>query len=262
MTFNFVDIHCHILPGIDDGPANWDEALDMARLAVDDGTTTIVSTPHQLGSFAHNVGGDIRPLVDELRRRLDAASIPLRVLPGGELRIEAEMIAAIARGDALTLGAHQRHVLIELPHELYLPIDSLLADFARRKIVAILAHPERNCGILREPSVIAELIDAGCLMQITASSLSGSFGAACQQLAERMLADDLVHFIASDGHGARSRRPLMRRAFERAGELTSEETAIELCHRNPERVANNRPVPLKRRQPIKRRGWFHRRAAG
>jgi protein-tyrosine phosphatase len=262
MTINFVDIHCHILPGIDDGPPDWDEALAMARLAVDDGTSTIIATPHQLGGFSHNRGPDICPLVAELNQRLESAGITLRVIPGGELRIEPSMIAAVARGEALTLGDHQRHVLIELPHDLYLPLDSLLAEFARRNITAVLAHPERNGGMLRQPSLVAQLIDAGCLMQLTASSLTGAFGTVCQQLAESMLADDQVHFIASDGHGPRSRRPLMRRAFERVRELTSERAAVELCCRNPARVANNEPVPLKRRQPTQRRGWFRRRAAG
>ncbi|MCI0492865.1 MAG: protein-tyrosine-phosphatase [Planctomycetes bacterium] len=242
MMVSFVDVHCHILPGIDDGPADWDEAIAMARIAFQDGTQTIIATPHQLGSFSQNKGCNIRPLVEEFQQRLATADIPLRVLPGGELRIEPSIITAIVREEALTLGGYHHHVLIELPHDLYLPIDALLADLARRQLVGVLAHPERNGGILRQPCLAVELADVGCLMQITASSLFGSFGPDCQQLAEWMLSERLVHLVASDGHGSRSRRPLLRCAFERIAELTSLEYAFELCCHNPARIAADQPI--------------------
>jgi protein-tyrosine phosphatase len=243
MSVSFVDIHCHLLPGIDDGAKSWDDALAMARLAVDDGTTTIIATPHQLGNFGHNRGGEICHLVDELQRRLDDACVPLRVLPGADVRIEPEMVERIPSGEVLTLGDHRCHVLLELPHELYFPVEPVLAELRRRKLVGILSHPERNEGILRQPDVLAPLVDAGCLMQITAGSLCGSFGSICQEFAEWMLQERLVHFVATDAHGTRSRRPLMRRAFERTCELTDEEIAIDLCSRNPGRVADGAAVP-------------------
>ena len=134
------------------------------------------------------------------------------------------------RGDVLTLGDHRRHVLLELPHELYLPLEPVLERaFAARRWSGILSHPERNQGILRQPDVLAPLVDAGCLLQITAGSLCGTFGPECQQFSEWLLAEGMVHFVATDAHGPRSRRPLMRRAFERVVELTDEATAIDLC---------------------------------
>jgi len=257
MSLTFVDIHCHLLPGIDDGAKSWDDALAMARLAVDDGTTTIIATPHQLGSFGHNDGDDIRRLVAELQRRLIDAQIPLKVLAGADVRIESYMVERITAGDVLTLGDHRRHVLLELPHELYFPIDPVLEELARRKLAGILSHPERNAGILRQSGVLAPLVEAGCLMQITAGSLCGGFGAICQEFAEWMLSQRLVHFVATDAHSPRSRRPLMRRAFERICELTDIETATDLCSRNPSRVVNGHNVPSGERTsvPTKRRWW-------
>jgi protein-tyrosine phosphatase len=257
MPVSFVDIHCHLLPGIDDGAKSWDDALAMARLAVDDGTTTIIATPHQLGNFSHNRGDEIRNLVGEMQRRLDDAHVPLSVLPGADVRIEPELIERIQSGDVLTLGDHRRHVLLELPHELYFPIDPVLEELARRKVVGILSHPERNEGILRQPGVLAPLVEAGCLMQVTAGSLGGSFGPSCREFAEWMLNEGLVHFVATDGHGPHSRRPLMRRAFERVRELTNEETAMDVCGRNPDRVAAGTIVPCSRRAVArcKRRWW-------
>jgi protein-tyrosine phosphatase len=256
MTYSFVDIHCHLLPGIDDGAQSLDDALAMARLAVEDGTTTIVATPHQLGNFGHNRGDDIRRRVAELQQQLDAARIAIKLLPGADVRIEPGMVETVLRGDVLTLGDHRRHVLLELPHELYLPLGPVLDELSRRKMAGVLSHPERNQGILRQPSVMPALVDSGCLMQITAGSVCGTFGPNCQQFCEWMLAEGLVHFVATDAHGPRYRRPLMRRAFERVVELTDEATALELCSVNPAHGAAGRPVQAGRRDKPRRRSWF------
>jgi protein-tyrosine phosphatase len=257
MTHLFVDIHCHLLPGIDDGAKSLDDSLAMARLAVEDGTGTIIATPHQFGNFGHNRGDDIRRRVAELQKQLDAADVKLTVLPGADVRIEPGMVEAIVRGEVLTLGDHRRHVLLELPHELYLPLGPVLDELSRRKMVGVLSHPERNQGILRQPSVVPALVDAGCLMQITAGSVSGTFGSQSQQFCEWMLAEGLVHFVATDAHGPRARRPLMRRSFEQIVELTDETTALDLCSVNPAHVAAGRPVRAGRREkPRRRRSWF------
>jgi protein-tyrosine phosphatase len=260
MAISFVDIHCHLLPGIDDGAKDWEESLAMAQLAVDDGTTTVIATPHQLGNFCRNVGDEIRRRVAELQERLATAGIPLNVVAGADVRIEHGMIERIASGEVLTLGDHRRHVLLELPHELYLPLEPLIAQLSRHKIVGILSHPERNEGILRHPDVLVPLVDAGCLLQITAGSLCGSFGPACQQLAELLLDDGRVHFVASDGHGVGSRRPLMRRAYDRVAERIDEQTAADLCCHYPALVAAGQSVPPGRRQvPHRQRGWWRKK---
>jgi protein-tyrosine phosphatase len=258
MNASFVDIHCHLLPGIDDGAKDWDESLAMARMAVEDGTTTIIVTPHQLGNYGHNAGDDIRRRANELQKSLQQAELPLVVLPGADVRIEPGMVEMIKQGEVLTLGDRKRHVLLELPHELYLPLGPILDELWQHKIAGILSHPERNEGILRNPEVIPPLVEAGCLMQITAGSLCGTFGPASRELSERFLLDGLVHFVASDGHGARSRRPLMRRAFERVAELTDEATALEICSHNPAAVAAGDRVSGGRRPIAKpKRRWFH-----
>jgi protein-tyrosine phosphatase len=262
MTILFVDIHCHVLPGMDDGAKDWDESLAMARLAVEDGASTVIATPHQLGNFGHIAGDDIRLRTAELQERLSAANVKLTVLPGADVRIQDDMLDRLVRGDVLTLGDHQRHVLLELPHELYLPLEPVLDRLARHNVVGILSHPERNDGILRQPQVLAPLVEAGCLLQVTAGSLCGTFGAACQQLAERLLADGLVHFVATDGHGARVRRPLIRRAFERVADLTELQTAEDLCCHNPGLVAAGQTVqPGRRSVPRRRRNWWQRKPA-
>ena len=259
-TEPFVDIHCHLLPGIDDGAEDWDTSMAMARIAVADGFRSMVVTPHQLGSYGQNLGEEIRALTNEFQQRLDAGAIPLRVQPGADVRIEDGMLDLLDRGEVLTLGDHHRHVLLELPHELYLPLEGLLDALASKGMVGILSHPERNRGILRDPQVVGPLVKAGCLMQVTAASISGAFGATIQKCSESMLQQGFVHLVATDAHGVKSRRPTMRRAFDRICQLIDEPTATDLCCRNPAAIAEGRAVQPGLRK-VGRRGlakWLRR----
>jgi len=252
---SFVDIHCHLLPGIDDGSDDWETTLGMAQMAVADGTEVIIVTPHQLGNFAHNRGDDIRARTDQLQQVLDQQGIALRVMPGGDVRIEDGMIEGLASGEVMSLGDLRRHVLLELPHELYFPLKGVLASLLRQGLTGILSHPERNRGLLREPDLLPALVDDGCLMQVTAGSLMGTFGPKSQDLAEWMLGHGLVHFLATDAHGTKSRRPLLQRAFDRVAQLTDAPTAEDLCCHYPALVAQGEKVPAGRRTVPKRSGW-------
>ncbi len=255
-----IDIHCHLLPALDDGPSGWDESLEMARLAVADGTRTIIATPHQLGSYRRNRGDGIRRTIEELRARLRQAGIPLHVLPGADVRIESDMVALLKTGDVVSLADRRRHVLLELPHELYFPLEPVLQQLNDLGMTGILSHPERNRGIQAQPSIVDRLVDRGCLMQVTAGSLIGAFGSASLRLSESFLQRGLIHFIASDGHGTRSRRPLLRAAYEQVAQWSDVQTAEDLFQIYPQRIVQGEAVPAGRRSvasstPTKRR-WF------
>lgn len=260
----FVDIHCHVLPSIDDGAKSWDESLAMARMAAADGTSIIIATPHQLGSYRHNGAGEIRQRVAQLNALLEQQSIALQVLPGADVRIEADMIALLQADEVLTLGDRKKHVLLELPHEMYLPLEPVLDNLKQRGWRGILSHPERNQGLLKQPALIASLVDAGCYMQITAGSLAGTFGPQSQQLAEQMVARRQVHFVATDAHGPRARRPLMRRAYERVADIAGWDTAASICCHNPALVAQGEHVEVPPQQSPKKTlaSWFPWRKAG
>jgi protein-tyrosine phosphatase len=262
-TSGFVDIHCHLLPGIDDGAKSWEESLAMARMAVADGIGTIVVTPHQLGSFAHNHGEAIRERTEELAQMLAKHEIPLSVLPGADVRVESGMIALVRQGEVLSLADHRRHILLELPHELYFPLDRLLVELNAAGMVGILSHPERNAGIMAKPAIVGPLVDAGCLMQITAGSLLGTFGPQSQSVAERLATDGLVHFVSTDAHGLKSRRPQLAAAHRRMAELVGPVLADQCCRDNPAAVAAGQPIVAGRRavNPT-RSGWFGWKKAG
>jgi protein-tyrosine phosphatase len=233
----FVDIHCHLAPGIDDGSKSWEDTLAMARLAVSEGIGTIVCTPHQCGNFAHNQGDTIRELVAQVQLRLDEAQIELKVLPGADVRIDPALVRMLRSGEVLSLADLRRHVLLELPHEMYVSLDRLLEELKAAKFVGILSHPERNEGILARPALIEPLVDAGCLMQVTAGSLIGAFGPVVQKCAETFVQKGLAHFISTDAHGPKSRRPLMREAFSRCVQLVGEDAAVLMFCTNPAAVA-------------------------
>lgn len=252
----------------------------MARMAVQAGTRTIIVTPHQLGNFRQNTGPLIREWTQQLAQFLQSQQINLEVLPGGDVRIENDMIQGLVDGSVMTLGDHRRHVLLELPHELYFPLEPILDQLEQHQIQGILSHPERNVGLLARPQLLAPLVDRGCLMQVTCGSLMGTFGAASQHLAQFMLNEGLVHFLASDGHSPRRRRPVMNLAFEAASKLVGHSVAMEICSTNPRRVAAGQyvqpgrvQVAADQSQPRNndaesksglsgtRKGWFQRRAA-
>lgn len=261
---DFVDLHCHLLPGIDDGPHSWEESLEMARLAVADGISAVVATPHQLGNYGNNDSGKIRSTVRQFQEHLDRLGIRLRVVAGADVRIEPDTIGRIRAGEVMTLADRGRYVLLELPHELYFPLDRLLSDFRAAGLIAVLSHPERNVGLLGQGRIAEHLVDVGCLLQVTAASLVGVFGPQVKEFAEWLVVKGLAHFIATDAHGVKSRRPLIRRAYNRAVELAGEPAARELCSGNPacvlaDRIVSRGPRKQEGRGP---RGWFRWCKAG
>jgi protein-tyrosine phosphatase len=265
---HFFDIHCHLVPGIDDGAKSLDESLAMARLAVEEGIGTIICTPHQCGNSSHVTGEAIRDQVGQLQSHLDDASIPLKVLPGADVRIEPGLVSMLRNGRVVSLADRMRHVLLELPHEVYLPLEPLLGELRSAGVTGILSHPERNAGILARPEIMAKLVDGGCLTQVTAGSLNGTFGPASQQAAEQFVSQGLVHFIATDAHGARARRPLMRQAYNKCVQLVGERAAQQMCCHHPAAVAAGGDVPAGRlaicgepRQGSRFSNWFRKKSA-
>lgn len=265
-----IDIHCHLLPGIDDGASTLDVSLEMAKLAVQDGIRRIIVTPHQLGSYRQNDSVTIKALVDEVQTHLTTENVPLEIRAGADVRIEPDLVSLLQSGEVLTLGERGRHVLLELPHELYFPLEPLLAELRSAGMVGILSHPERNRGILAAPQCVAELVDAGCLMQITSGSLTGSFGPEPQMLATQLVQQGLVHFVATDAHGVRSRRPRLAKSREIVTQLIGAQAADKLFVEHGEQVWQGDEVPAGRlkvaalpspKRAQRRSSWWRLRTA-
>jgi len=255
---SFTDIHCHIVPGIDDGSANLAESLAMARMAEADGTKSIVATPHQLGANSQVSAEAIRQGVADLQNALNDEGIGVSILPGADVRIEPELSKLVKQGKVLTLADQGKHVLLELPHETYFPLEPLLAALARQGLVGILSHPERNRGIIRKPEVMWDVVKAGGLLQITAASLTGAFGRSPQKIAEMCVDERLIHFIASDAHDTKNRPFGMRAAYDTIIEMADEGLAELVCCENPAKVVAGDEVAggvaCRRRSARKTRG--------
>ncbi len=225
-----------MVPGIDDGSANLAESITMVRTAFEDGTTSLIATPHQLGKNRHVSAEIIRNGVESLQTAIDADEIPVVVRPGADVRIDPELPKLLKQGKVLTLADRGKHVLLELPHDTYYPIDQLLKSLRRQGLVGILSHPERNRGIIKNPDVMWNVIEAGGLLQITAASLIGAFGASCQEIAELAVEEGLIHFIASDAHDTKHRPFGMRDAYDTICDMAGEQLADLVCSENPARV--------------------------
>ena len=262
-----IDIHCHLLPGLDDGAESLEVSVQMARLAVDDGVGTVVATPHQLGSYRTNSGPEIRTSVQSLQQELQRRKIPLQVLPGADVRIEQGFVAELQSGNVLTLADKGRHVLLELPHDLYFPLEPVLRQLRDAGLTGILSHPERNRGIQRRPEIVRQIVEQGCLMQLTADSITGAFGSTVRRLSESMLDEGLVHFVASDAHGTRKRNPKLTAAFTQVAARTDPLTAQDLFIEHPRCVVEGRKIPggrrkTRRARPVGWTGWFGSKKAG
>ncbi|MBI3461916.1 MAG: protein tyrosine phosphatase [Planctomycetes bacterium] len=200
-----MDIHCHILPGLDDGARDWDETLAMARCAVAQGIRRVIATPHQSEQFPGVNRERILAKVSQALQRFQEASIPLEILPGADVRVTEHLVAKLARGEIVTLGNLGKHLLLELPAELTLPLHELFYELESRGVRSILSHPERNTALQADTALLGRLVNQGCLLQVTAGSFLGRFGRAACRTAFRLLRNGLVHIIASDAHNEQDR---------------------------------------------------------
>jgi protein-tyrosine phosphatase len=234
--FVFTDIHCHIVPGIDDGATDLAESIAMARMAAADGTKSVVATPHQLGNNSHVTANAIREGVAALQAAVDHEGIGVSVVPGADVRIEPELPKLLKQGKVVTLADRGKHVLLELPHDTYIPLEPILAALDKQGLVGILSHPERNRGIIKHPEVMEDVVAAGGLLQITAGSLTGGFGPSPQRIAEYCVENRLIHFIASDAHDTKKRPFGMQAAYDAICDVADEHLANLVCCENPARV--------------------------
>lgn len=254
-----IDIHCHVLPGMDDGPADMDESVAMVRLAVADGIRGTICTPHWHPLLWPNERSAIGEAVECLRRRLRAEAIAFDVWPGCELSLDTDLESGIAGGRLETLNQGS-WVLLELPGVFPPPgIDGLFANFFRSGRRLVLAHPERYSFILRDPARLHAWVEMGVRVQITAASLLGRLGPEIAALCRVLLEHRLVHFLASDGHGVGSRRPLLRDARRVAGEIAGGDAASRLVEAHPLAVVRDEPLVLDDFAPLPlpaKRPWF------
>jgi protein-tyrosine phosphatase len=214
VKFNMIDIHSHILPGLDDGAANWDDTLNMAKAAVAEGITTIIATPHHANGYFNNIAVEVAKHTLHINAQLIAAGVPVAIMPGQEIRVHDGLLEAWHRGELLPL-AGSNYVLIELPFT-HIPkaMNELIHELYIMKLKPIIAHPERNAEIVKHPERLAELVEEGAFAQVTSLSLLGGFGRRIEQSAWSLCRSGLIHIVSSDAHHPVHRGFRLREAYD------------------------------------------------
>lgn len=243
---SMVDIHCHILPGLDDGPDLFTESLAMAEMAIADGITHVVATPHANSMFEFNAEA-VKRLRNELQEKIGERLI---LATGCDFHLSFENLQDIASNTAKYTINQKSYLLVEFAEFAIPPsMDDTLHQLQLLGLSIVITHPERNRLICSHQERLRRWLHRGCYVQVTAQSILGQFGERPQKYAHQWLDEDMVHFVASDAHST-TRRPLqLRKAYEAVSQRRGEEVAKALFQDNPLAAFGGHPLPYEPDQP-------------
>ncbi|HZN10194.1 MAG TPA: CpsB/CapC family capsule biosynthesis tyrosine phosphatase [Blastocatellia bacterium] len=255
-----VDIHCHILPETDDGAKSLEESVAMCRMAAADGIRTIVATPHMFDGVHET------PDRETIRRRIaavtEASGGCVEIVPGGEVRYSHEIFIEAQDPETRIKLNGTSYMLLEFAFQMVPPnIEMTIFQMLNAGITPVIAHPERNQRIQKDPEILARLIERGAFSQLDAGSLTKSFGPESYQTAKRLLAADMAHFIATDAHHKERRRPILSAAVAVAAELVGEDYARAMVEDNPAALVRDKALPVQPDPDLdsllgKKKSWF------
>lgn len=252
-----IDLHTHILPGVDDGARDLTIALDMGRFAVDGGITTIAATPHFYEIPQWSL---VKEKVAELQREFINAQIEVKLIAGAELMMDMSILELEPK-DIPTYGDQGKFCLIEFPLQ-QVPIyaEQVLFDLQTKGITPIIAHPERYGAVVADPNVVLTWLRQGSLIQMNTGSILGRFGSSVQETAEIMLASNMVQLVSSDAHGSERRRINLYETVDALEDILGQDRAKDLLETNPRNILDGK-FELKdepREYQRKRRFFFPR----
>ena len=257
-----IDLHCHMLPGIDDGAPDRAVALAMARCAVADGIRVTACTPHIYpGLYENNREGIARNVAD-FQQLLDEEGIALKLVIGADTHLAPDLAAGIREGRVPTLN-NSRYLLLEPPHHTAPPrFEESVFALRASGVIPVITHPERLSWIEENYPVFQRLVQGGSWMQVTSGALTGRFGARPRYWAERMIDEGLVHILATDSHHIDRRPPLLAEGREAAAKRLGEAEAWHLVRTRPQGIIDDVPVeelpPLPERKTTDRRPLWKR----
>ncbi|CAN5553050.1 exopolysaccharide biosynthesis protein [soil metagenome] len=232
-----VDMHCHCLAGLDDGPPTGPDSIALCKLLVRDGFTDVIATPHQLGRYdGVNWAPEVRQGVASLQTALTRERIPLRVHAGAEIRIDERIPSLLEADRLLTLADLGQYLLLELPTSSNINPDAVAAVLARANVHIVLAHAERYDNLRRDPGLAKAWLDTNIILQVNASSLLDEAPANSREAAISWLSQGWIALVATDSHSAANRRPRMTEAIDFIERQFGVETARQLCITNPAKL--------------------------
>lgn len=255
-----IDLHCHILPNIDDGAKDIDESLAMCEVALKDGVSIIVASPHINPSIYEPSKELILSKlnkINEILKTKNGKIKGLKILAGAENRVHPDLIDWIYNGKLCTINNNMRYIILELPDWFLFPhIKELIIHLKARNIISLISHPERNLHIRKNINLLYELVNTGALSQITAMSITGEFGYEIKQFSKKLLRRNLGHIIVSDAHSAYKRPPVLSRAVEEAAKIVGSEKALNMVTTTPKAIIDGKTVEFPKVTP--RRKFFRK----
>lgn len=242
-----IDIHSHILPELDDGASTWEDSLQMARMAVEDGIRTMVASPHLFKKRNIDLA-EINPkevILDKIKKfkqKLLAAGLELEIIPGCDFPLVFFGMQLLEDDQVLTINDNKRYLLLEFP-DFSLPpaTEEICFRLKQQGITPIITHPERHFIFQEMPQKLERLIELGCLAQITAASLTGGFGRRVTRVAREMMLKGYFQIMASDAHDTRRRPPLLQKALKVASTLVGKDQAEAMVTTIPEKIIRGEP---------------------
>lgn len=247
-----VDLHCHLLAGLDDGPVSHEEALAMCRIAFEDGVRFVAATAHQNDRWPQVTPERIRNATRDLSHKLREIGLPLIVFPAAEVMAFPEMLSQWQEGRLLSLADRGQYLLIEMPHGICVDLRQAARELRTVGIRIVLAHPERQPELLHESGRIEELIEEGCLVQVSAESITQSSGRNARALRD-WFRRGVVHFLGSDGHSTGKRPPRISEAFQRIAHWAGATIADRVCSTNGLALSQGFALHFVKPQPAPRR---------
>lgn len=248
-----IDLHCHLLPGIDDGSKSMNISLRLAQEAVENGVTHALLTPHHMNGRYVNHKKDVIKRTDNFRKELKKHNIPLTVFPGQEVRINGQLLEALDEDDILFADETNRYLMLEFPsNDVPNYTSKMVFALQSRGITPVIVHPERNTEIMDHPELLLNLLKKGCLSQVTASSYVGTFGKRVQRFSEQLISHGQCYIFASDAHDLPGRKYEMRQAFDKlcrdfGNELADKYANNARCIINGEDVCANKLRSLRKK---------------
>lgn len=224
-----VDIHSHILPGIDDGAKDWQEAIDMAKSAEKNGIKSIVATPHYQVVGYQTTKEQVIELTRQFNEKLQEKNIQVTIYPGHEIRISGNYLVNLIDGNLLTINQNEKYVFLELPYyEVPLYTEKLIYEILINGYIPIIPHPERNMEIQESPDIIYNLVNIGALTQITSGSILGLFGKEVYKFTLDLIESNIAHMLATDSHSADGLRGFnLKEAYDRLEKFADSTTAAQ-----------------------------------
>lgn len=252
-----IDIHSHILPGVDDGSENMAESLEMARMYIENGFKKVIATPHYIEGEVNSGKDKNKRVLEELKEELLSNNLDLEVYLGNEIYTTMNMMDFLENKKAASLN-DSKYILIEFPmYDIPLYIDNLIYEIQLGGYVPIIAHPERNSKIIEDPNILYNFIKKGALGQLNLPSIEDMYGSKIKATGEILLENKMIHFLGTDSHSKGNRSPAVGNSLERVREIVGRGKFREISRLNAESVLKNKQLEVE--APVeyrKSRGLF------